>query len=28
VIALSYYGLNMTNADIVQFANVKEIQGQ
>lgn len=28
VIALSYYGLNMSSADIVQFAQVKEAQGQ
>jgi len=28
VIALSYYGLNMSSADVVQFAQVKEAQGQ
>lgn len=28
VIALSYYGLNMSSEMIAQFANVKEVQGQ
>lgn len=28
VIALSYYGLNMSSADVVQFAQMKETQGQ
>jgi hypothetical protein len=28
VIALSYYGLNMSSEMITQFANVKEVQGQ
>lgn len=28
IIALSYYGLNMSSADLVQFSQVKEAQGQ
>jgi hypothetical protein len=28
VIALSYYGLNLSSADVVQFAQAKEAQGQ